>query len=204
MELSIIKDFVNNIKNNGEFSTKVVTATTPNWTTVNNPYVVTIKDGRKIISRTERVVKVTYYNNGAMIGGNYVAQIGTQIEKVVGVGKKEWNAEPMKGTEWEMFPYLMKGIKNNEQKYIRITLRHNAPLPKVVFILDGELVTDQKIIADIQSYIKPHSSSVKQDEFGIEEENKVKPLNIKIENVLYISQSGKEIGNKEYINAYFK
>lgn len=199
MELNEIKSFIGNIKNNGEFGSKILTATTPSWrATTNNPYVIIRKDGRKVIERIERVVKYTYYNGGAMIGGNYTNQVKTQIVKVDG-DVKAWETESMRGTEWIQYPYIMQNIKNNEQKYLRITLRHNAPTPKVVYFLDGRMVTDKAIIEDIKSWLKPHYESTKQAEFGIADENQVRPLNPKIENILYLYHDGQEIGKKEYL-----
>ena len=201
MTYNEIENFVNGIKNNGEFSTKCITRTNPTWrATTNNPYVIIRKEGRKVVERIERVVKMTYYNNDAMIGGNYTNQVTNQIAKV-GNDPKEWATEAMRGTTWVKFPYLMVSDKNPNQFYMRLTMRLNCKAPKVLYFLDGKLVTDPKVIEDIKSWQKPHTMSVKQNEHGIESENEIKPLNIKVENVVYLAQSGKEL-NKEVLELF--
>ena len=187
-ELNLILDaFVNEIPN-GKFSTTMVLATAPTWTSVKNPY-------------NGRVIKVTTYKGIAL---------GCRYERVVESHAKQCGADvtekyvPQKpiGKHYLSLdnPKILVSDKDVEQHYLSVVFRGNETKEEI-FYLDGAKVEDGEIIADIKSYIRKSYSCKKQEEYGVSAEKQVKVVIPKYESILML-----KYGEMEYIaenaNAY--
>lgn len=167
-----ISDFANNI-NKGTFGIVMLTATTPKMRKTNNPYF-------------GRVIKVSYRTNVAL-GWGYEKTIEGRLEKK-GL-PTDFEVEKPKGKTWVAYPFILEKDSDTSVQYLRTFTRNNTT-SKSVFMLDGVLVTDNNIIAEIKSFIPTPSDSAKQIALGLTNaEDRVNPLDYTLENILYIAQS---------------
>lgn len=170
-KLNSLADFCTKIQK-GTFGIVMLTSTIPTMRKTNNPYV-------------GRLVKVSYRTNVAL-GWGYEDTINGRLDKK-GLDAN-FVAEKPKGKTWIGYPFFLQSDKDASVEYLRTFTRNNTTT-KSVFVLDGNVVTDANIIADIQSFIPSYSTSKKQESFGlVEDSEKVNLLDYTTTNVLYIAQ----------------
>lgn len=165
-----ISDFANKISK-GTFGIVLFTSTIPTMRKTNNPYF-------------GRVVKLSYRTNVAL-GWGYETTINGRLENNGLEGN--FIAEKPKGKTWIDYPFILASDKDNSVKYLRTYTRKNT-ITKSMFALDGVIVTDDNIIAEIMSFIPSKSTSKKQGAYGLEEEDKVNLCDYTTDNILYIAQ----------------
>jgi hypothetical protein len=170
-KLNSLSDFCTKVQK-GTFCVVMLTSTIPTMRKTNNPYI-------------GRVVKVSYRTNVAL-GWGYQDTINGRLDKK-GLSA-DFVAEKPKGKTWIAYPFFLEKDADTSVQYIRTFTRNNTTT-KSVFVLDGTIVTDANIIADIQSFIPSHKTSAKQESFGlVEDSDKVNLLDYITSNVLYIAQ----------------
>lgn len=82
--------------------------------------------------------------------------------------------------------YLISNT-NEEQMYLNIVYRGNECV-KTEFLLDGEVVTDKQIEADIWAHIRTSTPCAKQTDYGVAEDMVVNVNRPKFQNILSITQ----------------
>lgn len=172
-----VSEFTKNVSR-GTFGINMVTITVPKMNKRNNPYF-------------DRVHKATYMQNVAL-GYDYESVVNKHLEK--GGNEATFQAEKPKGKSWCEYPYILVSDKDADTKYLRCTMRKNTKA-KSVFILDGKIVTDEKIITEIKSFIPTPSTSKKQEESGLSDEEQVVVRDYKLDSVISIWQ-GEKVFNR--------
>ena len=169
-----VNDFCVNVPR-GTFGISMITLTEPKMNKKNNPYF-------------GRVHKASYMTNVAL---------GYDYENVVNarLGRKgldsDFVAEKPKGKSWDNYPFILQSDKDSNVKYLRCTMRPNT-ISKSVYLLDGQIVKDDNIVAEIKSWVPSKGISVKQAESGLEENEQVVVRDFKLEGVIAMSQGEKE------------
>ena len=166
----------------GQMGVILKTETEPTWASVRaslNPYL-------------NRVKKLTTYSNVGF-GCQYGNVVKSHAEKC-GVDTK---ANPFVVSErkgmhpkYEGNPRIFVGNSNPEQHYLVVVFRGNET-KKTEWLLDGKLVTDQDVIADIKAHIRQSKPSAKQLAYGISNEEIVNTISVKFENVVLLKQGDK-------------
>lgn len=85
---------------------------------------------------------------------------------------------------------------DGEQRYLRLYLGHKPTKTKTFIFVDGRLATEEEKKEIYTLYTTPKKSNPKQEKLGIE--NITTPLNVKVENVIFLRQ-----GEKAWINEKF-
>ena len=169
-----VNDFCVNVPR-GTFGISMITLTEPKMNKKGNPYF-------------GRVHKASYMTNVAL---------GYDYENVVNarLGRKgleaDFVAEKPKGKSWDNYPFILQSDKDSDVKYLRCTMRPNT-ISKSVYLLDGQIVKDDNILAEIKSWLPSKGISVKQVESGLEENEQVVVRDFKLEGVIAMSQGEKE------------
>lgn len=168
-----IEQFVNDHKK-GTFGVCMVSITAP-----------TLSGGKKC-PYLGRILKVTYTKN-AILGISYEGAIkGAEQRSGIEVGT--FQASKLPWGEWTDYPYV---IEHKETKYLRLFQNKATKLSSHIY-LDGELIEKGSAKYDeILPYLPKKSVSVKQEEAGIDEEERVVPLTYKFDSVCYLAQSGR-------------
>ena len=94
------------------------------------------------------------------------------------------------GTSWVEPNLILKSDTNPDQLYFRIITNKQTIIERE-YLLDGEVVTDENTIADIQTWDKPHTESAKQAAVGLEGKEQIGVLSPKFESVVHIEQGSK-------------
>ena len=154
-----------------QFGWRLATLTTPsNMRKRGNPYVgrvqvLTIYDGRQF--------------------ADYSAVVSSRTES------GEYIAEDM-GYEC-IIPRLLdfKRLKDgSENLYLRLMEKSQGSIVKKFYLLDNEIVTDEKVIEEIKSFIPVRDyTNKKQLQAGVSEDKQVKFQRIKIDNILCLHQN---------------
>ena len=173
-KFSSITQFIENT-NTGTFGVSIISVTEPQMNKKNNPYF-------------GRLKKATYMTNVAL-GYNYENVINARLERK-GIDSY-FKSEAPKGRVWEKENLILKSIKDENQKYLRTTMRNNT-IAKVIYVLDGNAVNDNVVLEDIKNYIKSAPISLKQKESGLEENEQVIIRDFKFESIISIKQGDKE------------
>ena len=177
--LKNVREFVGGI-NKGTFGITMVTATEPKMRKTSNRFF-------------GRVVKLTYTTNVAL-GYDYASYIVAKLKREgIVTSVEEVRAEKPKGKTWFENPYLLVADKDETQFYLRCYYRPNTK-EKNVWLVDGRLATDEEI-AEVKTFIQTSSSSKKQSDLGLSDENQVIVRDYKLENVLALTQ-GEKVYNK--------
>lgn len=92
----------------------------------------------------------------------------------------------------EMNNFIMKH-KSKEQKYLRLYSGRKPTKCIKIILLDGKLVSEDDY-KDIKRYLPKFSENKKQTSIGIK--NIITPLNVKLENVMFLVQGEKAWVNK--------
>lgn len=172
MSKKSLREFVCAEIQNGTFGVVINTETEPRMRKTNNPYF-------------GRVRKVTRMTNVA-IGYGYENSVNARLERE---GKDaDFQAEKPNGKHWICYPNILASDKDESQLYLRTTMRKNT-IPKSVYTLDGQVVTDPTTLAEIKSFIY---SSAKPTNQGLNEGDEVIVRDYKLENVISITQGAKE------------
>jgi hypothetical protein len=111
---------------------------------------------------------------------NYEQAVNNRLERE---GK-----EPNFSTEklpWGKWVFRNKVIAHNGELYMR-TYRVRNSNEHTIYLLDGHLVSEEEM-ADIQKWLKPESTSSKQEEKGLEEELQVKPRTYQFDNIISVT-----------------
>lgn len=132
-----------------------------------------------------RLTKVTRTTNVAL-GWGYEETINARL---VAEGKDAtFESEKPKGKHWVQYPIILASDKDPSQFYLRTYMRKNST-SKSVFMLDGNVVLDPKVIADIKAYLPKSSKPTNQ---GVEEGNEVIVRDYKVEGIISLVQGEKE------------
>lgn len=166
-------EFVKNVSR-GTFGISLITLTEPKMRKTNNPYF-------------GRVHKATYLTNVAL-GYNYENSVNNRLDRK-GL-ETDFQAEKPKGKSWDEYPYILKSDKDASIKYLRCTMRQNTKA-KSVYILDGKIVTDASVEAEIKGFIPTSSTSKKQAESGLDDAEQVVVRDYKLDGVIYLGQGEK-------------
>ena len=174
---------------NGTMGVVVTMATEPTWKSVKSPY-------------KGRVIKHTRISNVGL-GVCYKSVVESHAERS-GVDD-EYIAEAPKGMHYPTDDsgnittrkYLISN-SNPEQLYLNLVYRGNENVSKVYY-LDGVLVEDIAVIADIESYIRVSSAPKKQLNYGVAFEDRVLVNRPKFENILTITQGGTKVYTRQEI-----
>lgn len=181
-----IINLVTKVLPKGVFGVEVVTRTLPNYPKTRNG---------KINPYHGRVIKATQYKNVA-IGYGYSQYVNAKLTRMFGKptrthgegngnggyytdGINEYpifKSQPMKGRKWieGLYSLISYSIQDHDKKYLRLTMRPNTT-EKVLYFMDGILVTEQNVIHDIQSWEK---SSKGNNIYGLGEYIKVKDITL--------------------------
>lgn len=163
-------DFIKNLKN-GAYMV-VCTETEPKMLKTNNPFV-------------GRVKKVSAYA-GVRTGVDYAICVANAIERATSECT-DFVADAPKGMQWDTFPKILKGIKDPNQMYFRISI-DKSTVTKSVWFIDGRVATDAEV-ADIKKFLPAISSSAKQAAAGlVNESEQIQVRSIKFQNILYVKQ----------------
>lgn len=172
MQKKSLREFVCAEIQNGTFGVVINTETEPRMRKTNNPYF-------------GRVRKITRMTNVA-IGYNYENVVNARLGRE---GKEnDFQAEKPNGKHWVCFPNILASDKDESQLYLRTTMRKNTE-SKSVYTLDGQVVTDTALLAEIKSFIYTSSKPTNQ---GLNEGNEVIVRDFKLENVVSLTQGAKE------------
>lgn len=169
-----VNDFCVNVPR-GTFGISMITLTEPKMNKKNNPYF-------------GRVHKASYMTNVAL-GYDYENVVNARLERK-GL-EADFVAEKPKGKSWDNYPFILQSDKDSNVKYLRCTMRPNT-ISKSVYLLDGQIVKDDNIVAEIKSWVPSKGISVKQAESGLEENEQVVVRDFKLEGVIAMSQGEKE------------
>lgn len=154
------------------FGVVIVVETIPTMRKTNNPFL-------------GRVSKVSTYTNVAL-GRDYENAVNNVGERTDANTTRTFKADAPKGQTWSDYPYFLQSIKDSEQFYLRMTMNKNTKIDSV-FYLDGRLATDTEV-ADIKFFISSSNGSAKQADYGIKEEDFVRPISVKVENIISVQQ----------------
>lgn len=137
-----------------------------------------------------RVEKMTLITNCRF--GSYVNSVNATLEKK-GLDT-DYKAAPRKGMKFVegMYPYILQSEKDSEQFYLTMNYRPSDKTSfEHVFVLDGKVVTDETIRADIESwiYVAPKKDNTKQTEAGLEMEEQTKVVTYKLQNIVQIGKT---------------
>ena len=172
-----VAEFCGNIAR-GTFGISVIALTEPKMNKRGNPFY-------------GRVHKASCLNNVAL-GYDYENVVNAKLERKGLVA--DFKAEKPKGKNWDMFPFLLQSDKDSSVKYLRCTMRKNTT-SKSVYLLDGKVVSDNNVLAEIKSWITTSSYSPKQAESGLEEEEQVVVKDYKVEGIIALTQ-GEKVYNR--------
>ena len=171
--------------NKGTFGIVMVSCTVPSMNKTGNPFY--DKSKKDFIVR-----KLTYSSNIAL-GYDYAAYLFGKakkqgVEKSLASFKDE--IEKPKGRTWVKHPYILKKDTDEEQKYLRVYYNKDSTKSKSIYLLNGQFVTDARIVAEIESWIKPsnsHSGKFDLDDIILRD--------FKFENIICLKQ-GEKVYNK--------
>lgn len=181
-----VNEFCKNI-NKGTFGISLVAVTTPKMNKKNNPFF-------------GRVQKATYITNVAL-GYTYEHCVNNRLFRN-GLNTNFESDKP-KGKTWLEFPYLLCSDKDNTQHYLRTTMRKNSKIENI-YLLDGEIVNDLEIINQIKEWLPKPSTSAKQENCGLVDDEQVVIRDFKVENIVSLTQGSKKYSNDIYnIVGYF-
>ena len=132
-------------------------------------------NGNRVVKVTEQVIQLNRdYNSGVI----------AKAAKTEGVDiSEEWTPEPMSGRKWlPGYENLIEQAVNGDTLYLRTYVGEGNNPVKVSYLVDGRPATEEEV-AIIKEYSPAKSSSNKQAEAGIAEENQVIPRSYKLEGV---------------------
>ena len=140
------------------------------------------------------VVKIVDANYA--FGNSYANSVGNRASK--GQGEKvSYESEGLRGFEWVNYPYTMRNL-NSGEIYIRFYMKAGA-VPKTMYFVDGEPASKEQIKIIEEFKVKSSGFCYKQAEAGCIE-NQVKPLNIKLANIIRLTMGGETYINTELVS----
>ena len=172
-----VADFCGNISK-GTFGIAIIAITEPKMNKRGNPFY-------------GRLHKATYMSNVAL-GYDYEKSVNARLGRE-GFAT-DFVAEKPKGKNWDNYPFILQSDKDSNVKYLRCTIRPNT-FSKSVYILDGEVVSDDNVLSQIKSWITTSSYSIKQAECGLEDEKQVVVRDYKLDSIIALTQ-GEKVYNR--------
>lgn len=134
----------------------------------NNPYV----------GRVRKVCK----GINLQFGVSYENKVNNERERE-GL-ERDFIPQSPRGMEWEVYPKVLRSIKDSEKKYIRVTTTAKTRI-EVIYLVDDRIATSEET-AEILSYIpKSEASSV---------------FNLAEESIIRWKVGGREYENKSRVN----
>ena len=85
-----------------------------------------------------------------------------------------------------------KVIAHKDNYYLRLYMTKSTK-KAVTYILNGNVVTDENVIADIEASIRQNKPSGRQSEYGVNEEDQVKPFTLNVTDIHHVSIDGKKM-----------
>lgn len=165
---------VNQVSENlkkGQFGYTIVTKTTPKMNKTGNPFI-------------GRVEKVSVYTN-AMLGCNYTNIVNNRLENE---GKeRDFVAQAPKGRKFYN-SFFDQSEKDDSVFYLKIAFYKERTHVTSNYLIDGELATPEQVEQIKEFLPKNYSSAASQ---GLEEEDEVKMIAPKFDNVVAIVQGEK-------------
>lgn len=177
-----VSEFTKNVSR-GTFGISLITLTEPKMRKTNNPYF-------------GRVHKASYMTNVAL-GYDYENSVNNRLDKK-GLDA-DFQAEKPKGKSWAEYPYILQADKDASVKYLRCTMRANTKA-KSIYILDGKVVTDDNTLLEIKSFIQKSSTSKKQTEIGLEDNEQVIVRDYKLDGIIYLGQGNKSFNRVGFVS----
>ena len=153
-----IETFCHNVVRNAAIT--LVIKTSPKMNKRGNPYF-------------GRVEKVTKYSS-VVLGRDYGATCAKR--SIDG----EYEEEKPSGMTWDVYPFILKGDNNPNQRYLRYALNDNATSDSTYFV-DGRVATPSEVEV-IKSFLPKPSPCQKQIDKGITKEVRVR--SVKVENIV--------------------
>lgn len=159
---------VSSILKKGQFGYTIITKTTPKMNKTANPYF-------------GRVEKVSIYKN-AMLGCSYTNIVNNRLESE---GKeRNFTAQAPKGKKFYN-SFFYQSEKDENTFYLKIAFYKERSQITSNFLIDGNIATPNQI-QEIKNFLPKNSSSAAHQ--GLSEENEVKMITVKFENVCTILQ----------------
>lgn len=177
-----VSEFTKNVSR-GTFGISLITLTEPKMRKTNNPFY-------------GRVHKASYMTNVAL-GYDYENSVNNRLDKK-GL-EADFQAEKPKGKSWCEYPYILQADKDASVKYLRCTMRANTKA-KSIYILDGKVVTDDNTLLEIKSFIQKSSTSKKQTESGLEDNEQVIVRDYKLDGIIYLGQGNKSFNRVGFVS----
>lgn len=177
-----VSEFTKNVSR-GTFGISLITLTEPKMRKTNNPFY-------------GRVHKASYLTNVAL-GYDYENSVNNRLDKK-GL-ESDFQAEKPKGKSWAEYPYILQADKDASVKYLRCTMRANTKA-KSIYILDGKVVTDDNTLLEIKSFIQKSSTSKKQTESGLEDNEQVIVRDYKLDGIIYLGQGNKSFNRVGFVS----
>ncbi len=116
-------------------------------------------------------------------GSNYERAVGNHEEKET--GERTFEAEGLRYGQWLVVNRI---ITHNGTNYARFYLVKNA-LPTILYLVNGAIANKTQLEI-IHQFERKKSASKKQSAVGIPEEEQVKPINVKFENIISLKTGG--------------
>ena len=115
-------------------------------------------------------------------------QINFDYEKAVNNRLKKEGKEPnfsAEGRKWGQWLHFNKVATHNGEYYLRCYCVKNSR-PRTYYLLDGRIATDEEF-AEFSQFFKAKSTSQKQSDAGLEEEDQVKPREYKFSSLVSVT-----------------
>ena len=125
------------------------------------------------------IKKLAVYRN-VQFGGSYENGVNNALERV-GIDA-EFEASPLKGKKWLVYPRVEVSLKDENQFYVRFNLTKNT-MVESVYIVDGRKATDEEVEV-IKAHLYASSSSAKQSALGLADADHKKPFSPKFESIV--------------------
>lgn len=130
---------------------------------------------------TEPIIKRTEIN--VSFFGNYQNAVNNRLKKA-GL-EADFTANPLAWGEW-LVPN--KIITHKGEKYVRFYLHKNSN-PKTEYFYNGDPLTGSELM-NAKTFFQESSTSARQTDAGLEDENQCKPFTLQINNILQITVNG--------------
>lgn len=183
-----VLDTINNI-NNGAVGVVVEMMTIPTWASKKNPYF-----GRVVKhSRIANIALGLCYTNVVE------SHSDNKEEPYIPNAPKGMHYPTNEKGKITTYKYLISD-KDTNQLYLNLIYRGNESVTKE-YILDGQVVTDSAVVADIESYIRTSSYCKKQLEHGVSQKKIVLVNRPMFQNVTLITHGERVVyrrDEKEY------
>lgn len=178
-----------NAINNGAMGVVVEMTTTPTWQSKKNPYY-------------GRVIKHTRIANiGLGVAYTNVVESHSNSDESYIPDAPKGMHYPTNGVGKVVTRKYLISNTNPDQLYLNLVYRGNESVKKH-YVLDGVIVTDSAVIADIESHIRPSYASKKQLDYGVPMERIVMVNRPKFENIALITFGDRVVYRRDVDKIY--